>query len=64
MAEAADSCASCILEHCRSHKLLPLVCATICGDRNAKLRQHCAGYLLQVPCPAWKEQYNRWTVSS
>jgi len=48
MAEAADSCALTVIRHCQSHRLLPLVSSAVCTDRNAKLRQQCAVYLLQV----------------
>jgi hypothetical protein len=52
MAEAADSCALTVIQHCQSHRLLPLVCSAVCTDRNAKLRQQCAVYLLQVITPS------------
>lgn len=48
MAEAADLCAHSLLHHCPSPKLLKPLADVICTDKNPKLRQHCAKYMLQV----------------
>ena len=48
MAEAANECVVSIIQNCHSHRLLPTICTAVCTDRNPKLRQHCATYLLQV----------------
>lgn len=48
MAESADLCAHSLLHHCPSPKLLKPLADVICMDKSAKLRQHCAKYMLQV----------------
>lgn len=48
MSESADACAAALVHHCHSHKLLLQICTRLSTDRCAKLRIHCAGYLLQV----------------
>lgn len=48
MADAADSCSRAVVQHCHSQKLVLLISATACVDRNPKLRSHCSSYLLQV----------------
>lgn len=48
MAEAADACAHALLHYCPSAKLLKPLADVICTDKSAKLRQHCAKYMLQV----------------
>ena len=52
MADAADLCVHSLLHHCPSPKLLKPLADVICTDKNAKLRQHCAKYMLQVGLPA------------
>ena len=49
MAEAANEGILSIIEHCHTHRILPVICKVICTDRNPKLRQYCTSYLLQVP---------------
>ena len=46
--DAADACAHAMLAHCPSHRLLPKLCATVCGDKNGRLRQSAADYLLRA----------------
>ena len=48
MADAADACCLTIIEHCVSPRLMSRVCEIVKADKNAKLRQHCATYLLQA----------------
>ena len=48
MAEAADVAAQTILHHCQTGKVVQKVCWGVTSDRNAKTRQHCTKYLLQV----------------
>ena len=48
MADAADACCLTIIQQCISQRLLSRVCQFIQNDKNAKLRQHCSTYLLQV----------------
>jgi fructose-specific component phosphotransferase system IIB-like protein len=48
VSEAADTAAKGILHHCHAAKLVPCVCDTVTKDKNAKLRQHCSVYLVQV----------------
>jgi hypothetical protein len=37
-----------MLAHCPSHRLLPKLCATVSGDKNGRLRQSAADYLLRA----------------
>lgn len=46
MAESADGCMRALLQHCRSARLLPPLCAAAAGDRSARLRQSATEYLL------------------
>ncbi len=48
MAEAADSCMNKVLYYCQSGKLVPIIANASTKDRNPKLRQYCAQYLMQV----------------
>jgi hypothetical protein len=48
VSEAADACAYAMLAYCPSQRLLPKLCTTICSDRNGRLRQTAADYLLRV----------------
>ncbi|DBB01644.1 hypothetical protein WJX77_005003 [Trebouxia sp. C0004] len=48
MAEAADLCCHTLVHHCPSPRLLKPIADAVCTDRNAKLRQCCAKYMLQV----------------
>ena len=48
MAEAADLCCHTLVHHCPSPRLLKPVADAVCTDRNAKLRQCCAKYMLQA----------------
>ena len=48
MADAADACCLTIIQHCISPRLMSRVCEVVKADKNAKLRQHCAAYLLQA----------------
>ena len=48
MAEAADLCCHTLVHHCPSPRLLKPIADAICTDRNAKLRQCCAKYMLQA----------------
>ncbi|KAK9849651.1 hypothetical protein WJX84_004288 [Apatococcus fuscideae] len=52
MADAADACCSTIIQHCVSARLMSRICDVVKADKNAKLRQHCAGYLLKQYCRA------------
>ena len=51
MAEAADLCCHTLVHHCPSPRLLKPIADAICTDRNAKLRQYCAKYMLQASWP-------------
>lgn len=46
--EAADACLRTIVQACHHSKLLQAICHAVTTDKNAKLRQHCSVYLLQV----------------
>lgn len=48
VSEASDAGARGILHHCHTPRLVPQVCDILTGDKNAKLRKHCSGFLLQV----------------
>ena len=48
MADAADACTRTILHACPSPRIVPRLCAVVCKDRSARLRQCCAHYLIQV----------------
>ncbi|KAL0035610.1 hypothetical protein WJX79_002530 [Trebouxia sp. C0005] len=48
MAEAADLCCHTLVHHCPSPRLLKPIADAVCTDKNAKLRQCCAKYMLQV----------------
>eukprot|EP00803_Ostreobium_quekettii_P000644 evm.model.scf_83.8 EVM.evm.TU.scf_83.8 scf_83:153419-159961(+) len=48
MAEAADVAVQTILYNCQMGRAAQKVCQAVTSDRNAKLRQHCTKYLLQV----------------
>lgn len=37
-----------LVEHCRSHHLVPHLTQPLIADRSAKLRTYCATHLLQV----------------
>jgi CLIP-associating protein 1/2 len=50
VSEASDAGARGILHHCHTPRLVPQVCEILTGDKNAKLRKHCSGFLLQVSC--------------
>ncbi|KAK9835750.1 hypothetical protein WJX74_007289 [Apatococcus lobatus] len=58
MADAADACCSTIIQHCVSARLMSRICDVVKADKNAKLRQHCAGYLLKMmrgwPSSSWE----------
>jgi hypothetical protein len=46
--EASDAAAKGILHHCHAPRLVLQVCDILTGDKSAKLRKHCSGFLLQV----------------
>lgn len=46
--EAAEACLSAIIRCCPSPRLLPPICSTLRNDKNVKLRQASAEYLLQA----------------
>lgn len=48
MADAADACARELVGSHRHPKLLAAVCDAVTTDKNAKLRQACSSYLLEV----------------
>ncbi|GMH33117.1 hypothetical protein BSKO_00951 [Bryopsis sp. KO-2023] len=48
MADAADKCVHSILRYCQCGRLVPKICEVLISDRNAKSRQHCSKFLLQV----------------
>lgn len=48
MAEAANEGILSMVNNCHSHRLVSQICTALAADRNAKLRLHCASYLLQV----------------
>ena len=48
VAEAADACVRALLYYCPTAKVVPLICETLLKDKNPKIRQHCAVYVLQV----------------
>ncbi|KAK9862360.1 hypothetical protein WJX84_010387 [Apatococcus fuscideae] len=58
MADAADACCHTIIQQCLSLRLMVRTCDTIKTDKNAKLRQHCSIYLLQMvtgwPASSWQ----------
>lgn len=58
MADAADACCLTIIQHCISQRLLSQICKVIQSDKNAKLRQHCSAYLLQVSKSLSLNRYN------
>lgn len=46
VSEAADACAHAMLVACPPQRLLPRLCTMVAGDRNGRLRQAAAEYLL------------------
>jgi hypothetical protein len=48
VSESADACIHVLLQHAPSQRMLPPICDALMKDKNGKLRQHCAAYLLQV----------------
>ena len=48
MADAADVCMRQVLYYCQSAKLVPIIVNAGTKDRNPKLRQYCAQYLIQA----------------
>ena len=48
MADAADLCCHTLVHHCPSQRLLKPLADALCTDRNVKLRQCSAKYMLQV----------------
>jgi hypothetical protein len=48
VSEASDAGVRAVVRHCHIPKLVPQICDVLTGDKNAKLRKHCSGYLLQV----------------
>lgn len=48
VSEAADTAVKGILHHCHAPKLVQSISDVLTGDKNAKLRQHCSAFLLQV----------------
>jgi len=53
VSEAADACAYALLCHCPSHRLLPKLLSVLSSDKNARLRQSAAEYLL-CALEAWE----------
>lgn len=48
VSEAADACAHAMLAACPTHRLLPKLCSVVCTDRNGRLRQSAAEFLLRA----------------
>ena len=48
VSEAADACAHAMLAACPSHRLLPKLCSVVYSDRNGRLRQSAAEFLLHA----------------
>ena len=52
MSETAEACAHAIVAHCPAPRLLPPLCSIAAGDKNGRLRQSAAEYLLRA-LEAW-----------
>lgn len=53
MSEAADQCVRSMLNACPTAKAVPVIVQAATKDKNAKIRQFCSSYLVQVSqCPA------------
>eukprot|EP00775_Hariotina_reticulata_P009313 gene9313-9478_t len=60
VSEAADTAAKGILHHCHAARLVPCVCDAVTKDKNAKLRQHCSTFLVQILEDWEPQEYHRY----